>query len=132
MFGIDSGAIVVIHRGTLLKLIFSCKMGYDWVMKGIKKEKILSVRMSADDWTKLQKISKSTGQTASSVIRSSVGKVKVKNRMDEHSRNVALNRINANLNMIARWVNTYHGGVEAVEVVAHLIAVERAIEELAK
>ena len=52
--------------------------------------------------------------------------------MDEHSRNVALNRINANLNMIARWVNTYHGGVEAVEVVAHLIAVERAIEELAK
>lgn len=101
-------------------------------MKGSKREKILSLRMTEVEWAKLQEVSKATGQTASSVMRASAGKVRVRNRGDEHARNVALNRINANLNMIARWVNTYHGGVEAVEVVARLIAIERAVKGLAK
>ena len=43
-----------------------------------------------------------------------------------------LNRINANLNMIARWVNTHRGAADSVEVVSHLMAIERAIKELAK
>ncbi len=68
----------------------------------------------------------------SEVVRDHLGKVKIRNRKDEKDRLVMLNRINANLNMIARWVNTYKGKGDAVQVVAHLIAIEREIKELAK
>lgn len=70
--------------------------------------------------------------TMSEVVRDHLGKVKIRNRKDEKDRVVMLNRINANLNMIARWVNTYKGKGDAVQVVAHLIAIEREIKELVK
>jgi hypothetical protein len=57
--------------------------------------------------------------------------VRIRNREDERARVAMLNRINANLNMIARWVNTHQGAADAVEVVAHLAAIERAVRELA-
>ena len=43
----------------------------------------------------------------------------------ERTRQVA--RIGSNLNQIARWANTYASEAEAVEVVAHLVAIERAL-----
>jgi hypothetical protein len=43
-----------------------------------------------------------------------------------------LNRINANLNMIARCVNTWRIGAPAVEAVSHLMAIERAVLELTR
>ena len=43
-----------------------------------------------------------------------------------------LNRINANLNMIARWVNTHKSAADAVDVVAHLMALEREIGEISR
>lgn len=68
----------------------------------------------------------------SEVVRDHLGKVKIRNRKDERDRVVMLNRINANLNMIARWVNTHKGAADAVQVVTHLMAIEREIKELAK
>ena len=47
----------------------------------------------------------------------------------ERTRQVA--RIGNNLNQIAGWANTYKGGVDAVEVVVHLVAIERALAALA-
>ncbi len=41
-------------------------------------------------------------------------------------------RIGNNLNQIARWANTYKWGAEAVSVVAHLSAIERALEPLSR
>ena len=41
-------------------------------------------------------------------------------------------RIGNNLNQIARWANTYKDAAAAVEVVAHLAAIEREIGELAR
>ena len=43
-----------------------------------------------------------------------------------------LARIGNNLNQIARWANTYKRGAEAVSVVAHLSAIERALEPLSR
>ena len=37
----------------------------------------------------------------------------------------------ANLNQIARWANTFKANAEAVEIVAHLVAIERALAALA-
>ena len=47
----------------------------------------------------------------------------------ERTRQVA--RIGNNLNQIARWANTFASTAEAVEVVAHLVAIERALAALA-
>ena len=41
-------------------------------------------------------------------------------------------RIGSNLNQIARWANTYKDAAEAVEVVAHLAAIERTLDEFEK
>lgn len=46
----------------------------------------------------------------------------------ERTRQIA--RIGNNLNQIARWANTYKQSAEAVEVLAVLLAVERALADL--
>lgn len=93
---------------------------------------MLRVRFSDDEWQALQDLSESASMTMSEVVRDHLGKVKVRNRKDERDRVAMLNRINANLNMIARWVNTHKGAADAVQVVTHLMAIEREIKELAK
>ena len=49
----------------------------------------------------------------------------------ERERTRELARIGSNLNQIARWANTHKGNAEAVEVIAHLVAIERALDTLA-
>ena len=39
-------------------------------------------------------------------------------------------RIGNNLNQVARWANTHKTAAEAVEVIAHLITIERALSAL--
>jgi len=48
----------------------------------------------------------------------------------ERTRQVA--RIGNNLNQIARWANTYAETAEAVEIIAHLVAIEQDIARLAR
>lgn len=96
------------------------------------RNNMLRVRFSDAEWQALQDLAESASMTMSEVVRDHLGKVKIRNRKDEKDRVVMLNRINANLNMIARWVNTYKGKGDAVQVVAHLIAIEREIKELVK
>ncbi len=50
----------------------------------------------------------------------------------ERERTKQVARIGNNLNQIARWVNTHKAAIEAVEVIAHLIAIERALRALAR
>ena len=40
-------------------------------------------------------------------------------------------RTGSNLNQFARWANTYKTAAEAVEVVAHLVAIEQALDTVA-
>ena len=49
----------------------------------------------------------------------------------ERERTRELARIGSNLNQIARWANTHKGNAEVVEVIAHLVAIERAFDTLA-
>ena len=93
---------------------------------------MLRVRFLDAEWEALQELSESAGMTMSEVVRDHLGKVRVRNRKDEKERTAMLNRINSNLNMIARWVNTHRGAAESVEVVSHLLAIERSIKELSK
>ena len=48
----------------------------------------------------------------------------------ERTRQVA--RIGSNLNQIARWANTHLDELAPVEVIAHLVAIERALARLSE
>ena len=48
----------------------------------------------------------------------------------ERTRQVA--RIGSNLNQLARWANRHASAVEAVEVIAHLVAFERDLRKLTR
>jgi hypothetical protein len=97
-----------------------------------KRNRMLKVRFSDAEWEALQGLSEEAGMTMSELVRGHLKKIKVRNRQDEKARVIMLNRINANLNMIARWVNIHRGAAEGVEVVSHLIAIESAIKALEK
>jgi hypothetical protein len=97
-----------------------------------KRNRTLQVRFSEAEWEALQVLSKSAGMTMSAIVRDHLQKIKITNRQDEKNKVIMLNRINSNLNMIARWVNTYRQAAEGVEVVTHLIAVESAIKAIKK
>ena len=49
-------------------------------------------------------------------------------RQRERTREVA--RIGANLNQIARGANTYKGDAEAIQIITHLVAIERDLGAL--
>ena len=55
----------------------------------------------------------------------------VSDREVERARVVELARIGNNLNQIARWVNTHKERAEAVQVLAHLVALRREIRSFA-
>ncbi|HAF4830707.1 TPA: MobC family plasmid mobilization relaxosome protein [Salmonella enterica] len=97
-----------------------------------KKQHMLQVRISDDDYEVLRTLAETANISMSSLVRDHIGRISVRNRNDERERIVMLNRINANLNMIARWVNTHKSAASAVEVVSHLIAIERHVQEMAR
>jgi hypothetical protein len=88
------------------------------------------VRFSEDEYQALKARADEAGMTASALIRDHLGKVRVRNRADEGRRNELLNRINANLNMLARWVNTYKNALEAMPIRRRLTLVEGQIARL--
>lgn len=92
---------------------------------------MLRVRFSDDEWNDLKKQADEAGLSMSSLVRDHLGRLTIRNRTDERKRLTMLNRINANLNMIARWVNTHKSRSETVQVISHLIAIQRTIKDLA-
>ena len=96
-----------------------------------RREKILRIRVSTAEHERLEALASEAGLTLSGLVRDHIGRVRVRNSDDERVRSTLLNRINANLNMIARWVNTHRGAADVVEVVAHLQAIRRGVEAVA-
>ncbi|MGQ8889536.1 plasmid mobilization protein [Serratia sp. TSA_105.2] len=98
------------------------------------KKCILQVRLSDEEHAQLQQLAADAdaGMTMFELVRAHIGRILVRNCQDERERVAMLNRINANLNMIARCVNTWRIGALAVEAVSHLMAIERAVLELTR
>ena len=97
-----------------------------------KRTERLNIRLCADELKHAQKLADESGLSISELVRDHLGKLTVRNRKDERQRTIDLNRINANLNMIARWVNTHKSNAETIEVVSELIAIDQQIKELVK
>ena len=94
----------------------------------------VKIRASEAERAEWHAKARSAGLTLSDLVRRSVGRVRtwtVPHADVERERTRELARIGNNLNQIARWANTHKGAVEAVEVIGHLIAIERALAALA-
>jgi len=99
-----------------------------------RRTKILHTRVTPTELAEWREKAKAAGVTPSELLRQSMGRVRVwtaaaLREEQELLRQVA--RIGSNLNQIARWANTHKEAAEAVQVVAHLAAIEREIGELA-
>lgn len=98
---------------------------------------MLRVRMNPKELKQLDELASKASKSRSEVVRDLISKGKVQDaeirrqELNQARQKLALiGRANANLNMIAKWANTYKEGAYTVEVVAHLIAVERELIEV--
>ena len=94
----------------------------------------VKIRASEAERAEWHAKARSAGLTLSDLVRRSVGRVRtwtVGHAEVERDRTRELARIGNNLNQIARWANTHKEAIEAVEVIVHLIAIERALAALA-
>ena len=99
-------------------------------MPRVAREYVFKVRLSREERDRLANVASAAGKSIAELIRCDAGRMTVRDVSSERARVAMLNRINANLNMIARWVNTHRSAADAVQVIAELSAVERAVLEL--
>ena len=97
------------------------------------REVWVKVRASEAERAEWHAKARSVGLSLSDLVRRSVGRVRtwtVAHAELERERTRELARIGSNLNQIARWANIHKENAEVVEVVAHLVAIERALDTL--
>ena len=94
----------------------------------------VKIRASEAERAKWHAKARSVGLSLSDLVRRSVGRVRtwtVAHTEMERERTREMARIGSNLNQIARWANIHKENAEAVEVIAHLVSIERALDTLA-
>ncbi len=100
---------------------------------GARREVWVKIRASEAERAEWHGKARSVGLSLSDLVRRSVGRVRTwtgaHNEL-ERERTRELARIGSNLNQIARWANIHKEDAEVVEVVAHLVAIERALDTL--
>ena len=93
----------------------------------------VKIRSSEAERAEWHAKARSAGLSLSDLVRRSVGRVHtwtVAHTELERERTRELARIGSNLNQIARWANIHKEDADALEVVAHLVAIERALDTL--
>jgi hypothetical protein len=93
------------------------------------RSRIIQIRVDDVEYNVLAQKGAAVGGM-SRLLRDHLGKVQIRHRDDELQRLIMLNRMNANLNMIARWANIHKSEAEAVEVQASLANLRREIGRL--
>jgi hypothetical protein len=89
----------------------------------------VEVRVSEAEYTALLEKGAAVGGM-SKLLRDHLGKVSIRHREDERRRIALLNRINANLNAVAKWCNTYKSAADAVQVMVYLADVDREVRRV--
>ena len=100
---------------------------------GAERKVWVKIRASKAERAEWHAKARSVGLSLSDLVRRSIGRVRtwtVAHAELERERTRELARVGSNLNQIARWANTHKENAEAVEVVAHLVAIERELGTL--
>ena len=93
----------------------------------------VKIRASEAERSEWHAKARAVGLSLSDLVRRSGGRVRtwtVAHTELERERTRELARIGSNLNQIARWANIHKENAEALEVAAHLVAIERALDTL--
>ena len=101
---------------------------------GARREVWVKIRASETERAEWHTKARAVGLSLSDLVRRSVGRVRtwtVAHTELERERTRELARIGSNLNQISRWANTHKENAEAMEVIAHLVAIERTLDALA-
>jgi hypothetical protein len=93
------------------------------------RSRIIQIRVDDAEYDVLAQKGAAVG-SMSRLLRDHIGQVHIRDRDTERQRLALLNRISANLNMIARWANTHKTAAEAIEVEACLADIRREIGRL--
>ena len=93
------------------------------------RERMIRVRVSDEEYATLSEKGAAVGGM-SKLLRDHLDSISVRHRDDERQRLAMLNRINSNLNMISRWVNTHKSAADAVQVMVYLADVRRELGQV--
>ena len=96
-----------------------------------QRDKMLRVRFSESEWKTLEALAEKAGLSKSALVRTSLERSRIYNRKDAKAKVAMLNRINANLNMIAKWANIHQDNADVIEVIAALMSIDRSVKSLA-
>ena len=96
----------------------------------VQRNNPVSIRLTDEEKLDWELKTHSAGLKISELVRQTMSKVRVTNIKDrsiaiERTRQIA--KIGNNVNQIARWANTYKSTAETVEIVTHLVAIEKAL-----
>ena len=95
---------------------------------------LVAVRLTPDESADWRAKAAAAGVPLSALIRRAMARTRTWTAPAaevERERTRQVSRIGNNLNQIARWANTHKGAAEAVEVIVHLVPIERALRALA-
>ncbi len=95
----------------------------------------INVRVSAAERAAWDAKAAAAGVPLSTLLRKAMGRTRTWTAPAadiERERNVQVARIGNNLNQLARWANTHTSAVEAVAVIANLVAFERSLHAVAR
>ena len=96
---------------------------------------VVTARVTATESADWRAKAKAAGVPLSALIRRAMARTRTwtaRAAEVERERTRQVSRIGNNLNQIARWANRHKGAAEAVEVLARLVAIERALTALAR
>jgi hypothetical protein len=94
------------------------------------KLKQIHFRVTPAEHALIMELVEASGLPLSVLFRDHLGRVKIRNREDEKRRHEVLNRINANLNQVAKWANTHKSGADATRVCSLLVGIERSVKRV--
>jgi len=85
----------------------------------------IKIRVSEEEKARFEAKAAAAGITLADLIRHRLLAYRLRQSAAERERLLQLARLGNNLNQIARWVNTYKGGIDTIDVVTRLEALLR-------
>ncbi|QJT09508.1 MobC family plasmid mobilization relaxosome protein [Oceanidesulfovibrio marinus] len=93
----------------------------------MSRDQWIKIRVSEEEKAQFEAKAAAAGMTLADLVRHRLASFRLRKTSTEREALLQLARIGNNLNQIARWVNTYKGGLDTIEVVSRLDAILREL-----